>query len=311
MGRLLTSAAVVAVAVAVLPAPAGAAEPAPFDLLVPDVGVSTITGSYLPVVIASNGTPAPASLDGVRLTVDTTGAGFASVTLDGQDCSTGCDLGSLGGPDAWRVPQLFATAPGAAVGTSGSVQVTIEADGFDPVVTTAALTATDVNVVAGPATATYNVPNSTTKAQVVLQVTNLGSTTVTDLTWRLVGDTGLRWRPGGPDVNCGYGGPGVPSSAFYGPEQFCDVHNFNLEPGQTYELRDTGVLTPGATSGDQFAFEATFWAGDGAEQVTDVLRELPGMHYYSHGINVPQRIPEGTGAPAAPGTAVTGTITVD
>ncbi|MCY1139159.1 LPXTG cell wall anchor domain-containing protein [Actinoplanes sp. Pm04-4] len=310
--RLVAAAAAVGALVGAVPSPAVAAPvEAPFRLVVPDVGVSNVTGSYVPPVLVP-GESAPQSLAGVRITVDAGEvAGFASVSFMARECSVSCDLGAMGAPGTWRLPQMLVKPKaGAAVGTSGSVEVTVRADGYEPVVATAKLTVTDVDVVAGPPVATYTVRNGTEKAQVVLQVTNRGRETVSDLTFAFAGDPGLRWRPSAPDVNCRYGGGGVSREVFYGPEMFCDVHNFDLEPGQTYELTDSGLMAPEGELGDRYAFRATFWAGPGAENVTDALRQLPGMYAYSHGINAPRRIPAGSGAPVSSGLMVVGALTV-
>lgn len=310
--RFMAAAAAVGALVWALPSPAVAAPlEAPFRLVVPDVGVSNVTGSYVPSVLVPEGS-APQSLGGVRITVDAGEvAGFATASFMARECSVSCDLGAMGAPGTWRLPQMLVKPKaGTAVGTSGSVKVTVQANGYEPVVATAKLTVTGVDVVAGPPAATYTVRNGTEKAQVVLQVTNRGKETVSDLTFAFAGDLGLRWRPTAPDVNCRYGGGGVSREVFYGPEMFCDVHNFDLQPGQTYELVDSGLMAPGGELGDRYAFRATFWAGPGAENVTDALRQLPGMYAYSHGINVPRRIPAGSGAPVSSGLMVVGALTM-
>ncbi|MBU2669672.1 hypothetical protein KOI35_39800 [Actinoplanes bogorensis] len=307
--RLLIAATALALAV---PAPAHAAAAAPFTLVVPDVGVSNVTGSYLPVVLAPDaGATLPAALTGAHLEVDTTEvAGFASVSIPDGDCATTCHLDTAQG---WRLPQLFAhTKAGAAVGTSGTIKVTLTADGITPLVTTAKLTVTDVHVVARPATATYTAKDGTEQVTAVVQITNLGSEPVTDVSWRLVVDRGAEWLPTyGPNTNCRYGFTEGDKFA-YGSEESCDTYGMVLQPGQTYTVNDTVLIAPGAKSGDRFGFRATWWAGPGAREVTAALRQLSGMHVFSKGINVPHPLPDGTAPaePAAAGTQLTGTLLI-
>ena len=107
----------------------------------------------LPLVLAPDANATlPTALAAAHVEVDTTEVhGFASVSIPERDCATTCDLGRLDVAQGWRLPQLFAkTRSGVAVGTSGSITVTLTADGIAPLVATAKLTVTDVHVVARP-----------------------------------------------------------------------------------------------------------------------------------------------------------------
>jgi LPXTG-motif cell wall-anchored protein len=309
--RLLGAAAAVAAVIALVPAPADAAEAAPFKVVVPDVGVSKITGSYVPPVLAAVDAATVPALKGVHLDLDATAVtGFAAVTVPGLDCTTGCDLGAMANPVDWRLPQLFVKPKaGTKVGTTGTIKLTVSADGYAPVSGSATVTVTDEHVVAGPVTATYTVKDGTEKTQTLLQITNLGSETVVGLTFRLVGDPGLVWWPQyAMAVNCRYS---VEAKSFYGHEQFCDVTNFHLEPGQSYQVPDAGLSAPDGKPGSKYQFQQTYFAGPDAAGITDALRLMPGMHGLSKGLNVPKRIPEGTQGKVADGPAALGTLVVE
>ncbi len=124
----------------------------------------------------------------------------------------------------------------------------IAADGYEPVVTTATLTVTEVHVVIGPADPTYAVKDGTNKAPAALQVTNLGREPVSDFTYYLVGEAGVTWRPTyGPGSNCKYGGDGA--EPFHGREMYCDLYGFVLQPGQTYRTDSPFLMAQGGQDG--------------------------------------------------------------
>ena len=146
----------------------------------------------------------------------------------------------------------------------------------------------------------------------VVQITNLGSEPVTDVSWRLVVDEGAEWLyTYGPNVNCRYGFADGARLA-YGSEEFCDTSGMVLLPGKSYSVLDLVLLAPGAKSGDRFDFRITWWAGPGAREVSAALERLSGMHGLSKGINSPRPMQDGTApaTPAAAGTQQTGTLLV-
>ncbi|MBU2662756.1 hypothetical protein KOI35_04475 [Actinoplanes bogorensis] len=302
--RRLTAAVAVAVAVAAtLSAPAHAAAVAPFALTVPEISFST-TGSALPLVLSPDAAEIPPALTDVQIDVDTSGLdAIASVTVpDGS-------IGTLEAASGWRLPDLFVKAlPEAELGASGALEVTLTADGYEPIVAVATLTVNDIHVYAGPPNATYTVTDGTAVAKPVLQFTSTGAVETTEMTFRIVGDPGLLFvDPKQGELLCWRN-----TSEVRFVERFCDYSFLWMTPGSTWQIPLTETRAPGAEPGDQYNFRATFWLGTGARNVVEALKKQSGMMRGTsiRGVYPPQKLPDGVGGPFGTESSTTGTITV-
>lgn len=259
----------VVMAAAIVPGAAHAAAVRP-TLSISDSGVSEVR-KWLNVSLWHDG-DRPVSLRNVRMVVDTAElSGFADLAVLSYDpqgipspakyCTTAgtlltCDLGdrSVNGWLAWLTVQA---RPGAALGRSGRLKVTVSADGLAPLVATPKITvAEDVDL----AVRVGRTPVSSERGRgvtVPIQVVNMGQKPVGGVVLRVEAREGLRLA--GRYTNCGYRPEGQ--------EVYCRFAE-QLAAGATYGLSDQTLAVRVDAPTDRSApFTVQLWTGDDAEEL--------------------------------------------
>ncbi|HEX8626774.1 MAG TPA: hypothetical protein VF755_01215, partial [Catenuloplanes sp.] len=265
---LFAAAAVAATAIA----PAAAhAEPAKYTLSVHDGGVSE-AGKWFSLSLRP-AAAGPFRLDNSQLVIDTADvADFATAWVPSfnengpptpaKNCTTAgtritCDNGSMwyGGP---TLPYLVVQAkPGAEIGRSGKLTITVTADGIAPLVATPKITVADdvdlaVRIGKTPVTGERGKP-----VAVPIEVSNTGSKPVKGAALRVVAYQGM--QVAGKYTNCGYD---------RGDQQVHCRFDAELAPGATYVLSDpTLAVRANAPANKDGGYLAQLWTGDDADEV--------------------------------------------
>ncbi|MCO8269598.1 LPXTG cell wall anchor domain-containing protein [Actinoplanes sp. TRM 88003] len=266
MLRLITAAAAVVATVALAPAPAQARAAAPvagYSLSAPDIGFSS-TGAFLPVVLSANHV-APQKITNVRMILDATGiAGLGTVAVPEVCGTTGrpvaCEVGTIDAAHGYALPQILLQAtPGATVGRSGRLKITVTGDGLGTLVVTPTVTVDEVRLIVRGNTRSTEKPGATINAG--MRISNAGPGAARGALVRFDADpAALSWlldyencwpRPGGTVV--------------------CDLPDANLVSIPYNELAGPALKVADDARNGRYLARTTWWAGPSADAVARVL----------------------------------------